>query len=178
MTIDFGLARAVDAESSGDPGQRTFRLRVAGDNGEIASLWMEKQQFIAIGLAMGQALSQLRHATPEQQAAPFAFPATADHEFKVGRMAVGLDPADRTIALFTYDIADEDEDSQPTLRFRLSPDQSEALRRRLEEVIAQGRPLCPLCQLPLDPDGHSCIRSNGHSQQPIPEERDDGSTGG
>jgi len=177
MTIDFGLARAVDAESFGDPGQRTFRLRVAGDNGETAVLWMEKQQFIAISLAMGQALSQLRHAAPGPQADPFAFPASAAHEFKVGRMAVGLDPSDRTIALFAYDIADEDEDSEPTLRVRFSPEQCETLRLRLDEVLAQGRPLCPLCQMPLDPDGHACIRSNGHSRQPIPEERDEASEG-
>ena len=43
----------------------------------------------------------------------------------------------------------------------------------LDDIIAGGRPLCPLCQLPMDASGHMCVRTNGHSQQPIPQETDE-----
>jgi len=33
---------------------------------------------------------------------------------------------------------------------------------RNAEVVAQGRPVCPLCGQPMDPDGHFCPRANGH----------------
>jgi len=173
MTIELGLALHIEADTFGEPGGRTFRLRVAGAAGETAGLWMEKQQFIALSLAFGQVLSQIRHPDRVMGVAQFAFPETLDHEFKVGRMAVGLDASDRTIALYTYDIADEDE-SDPTLRVKLALDQCAVLRPQLEEIVSHGRPLCPLCQQPADPAGHACIRSNGHSAEPIPPEDEAG----
>ena len=30
-----------------------------------------------------------------------------------------------------------------------------------QSVVAAGRPACPFCTLPLDPDGHICPRQNG-----------------
>jgi uncharacterized repeat protein (TIGR03847 family) len=173
MAIELGLARFVDAETFGEPGQRTFRLRMSGASGETARLWMEKQQLIALSMAMGQALSQLRHVETAAGIPQFAFPESADHEFKVGRMAVGLDASDRTIVLFAHDIADEDEESEPLLRVRFSPDQCASLRRQLDEIVSRGRPLCALCGMPVDPEGHACIRTNGHSTQPIPDQEDE-----
>jgi hypothetical protein len=29
-------------------------------------------------------------------------------------------------------------------------------------VAAQGRPICPLCRVPMEPEGHQCFASNGH----------------
>ena len=173
MTIELGLALHIEAETFGEPGGRTFRLRVAGESGETAGLWMEKQQFIALSLAFGQVLSQIRHPDRVTGIAQYAFAETLDHEFKVGRMAVGLDASDRTIALYTYDMADEEE-SDPTLRVKLALDQCAVLRPQLEDIVAHGRPLCPLCQQPADPAGHACIRSNGHSAEPIPPEDEAG----
>jgi uncharacterized repeat protein (TIGR03847 family) len=169
MAIEFGLARFVDAETFGDPGQRTFRLRMAADSGETARLWMEKQQLIALSMAMGQALSQLRHVEATGGVPQFPFPESPDHEFKVGRMAVGLDASDRTIVFFAHDIADDDEEGEPLLRVRFSPDQCAGLRRQLDDIVSRGRPVCPLCSMAMDPDGHSCVRANGHSNQPLPE---------
>src|SRR5918911_1512081 len=30
------------------------------------------------------------------------------------------------------------------------------------ELVSAGRPPCPLCGRPLDPQGHMCIKTNGH----------------
>ncbi|MEO8106384.1 MAG: DUF3090 family protein, partial [Actinomycetes bacterium] len=40
-----------------------------------------------------------------------------------------------------------------------------AFVERAESVIAAGRPPCPFCTLPLDPDGHICPRANGYRRQ-------------
>ena len=32
-----------------------------------------------------------------------------------------------------------------------------------ERVIAGGRPICPLCGSPIEPEGHMCPKSNGHA---------------
>ncbi len=92
----------------------------------------------------------------------------ADHDFRVGRMAIGFDPRDQSVVVQTFE-ADTDEDDDPTLMMRLSREQCPALNGQLRRIIAAGRPLCPLCGVAIDAAGHACIRSNGHSRQPIPE---------
>ena len=52
MTVELGLATAVDAQAFGQPGQRTFRLRLLGEQAEAASLWLEKEQMQALSLAL------------------------------------------------------------------------------------------------------------------------------
>ena len=169
MTADFGLARAVDAQTFGEPGERTFRLRIIGASEESAVLWMEKQHLQALDLAFAQMLAQLDYREDPAALEHVEFPAAAEHDFKVGRLALGFDPADRTVVLYTYELGVEDE-ANPTLSVRLTPEHCAALGGQLKEIIAGGRPVCPLCGASIDAPTHTCIRSNGHSRQPIPEE--------
>jgi len=169
MSIELGLARAIDAESFGEPGQRTFRLRVIGEGSQSASLWMEKEQFQALSLALGQVLSELRHAGPGSEPPAYKHPETADHDFKVGRMALSVDTSAQTVILYLSDTETAESD-EPTLRVGVTQDRSAALREQLDEIISRGRPVCPLCHAPMDDGGHGCIRGNGHSTQPIPDE--------
>ncbi|MGH2730258.1 MAG: DUF3090 family protein, partial [Actinomycetota bacterium] len=41
-------------------------------------------------------------------------------------------------------------------------DQARAFVLHALAVIDEGRPLCMLCGLPIDPTGHACPASNGH----------------
>jgi len=169
MTTDFGLVRGIDAQTFGQPGQRTFRLRIVGEAGETASLWLEKEQVQALSLALKQMLAQLEYDQEPPAADAGDFPVVAEHDFRVGRMGMGFNASDRTVILFTYEVGVED-DETPTLRARLSQEACASLGVLLDDIIAGGRPLCPLCGLPIDAGGHACVRSNGHSQQPIPDE--------
>jgi len=171
MTVDFGVARAVDAQAFGQPGQRTFRLRVLGLDAS-ASLWLEKEQMQALSLAIKQMLSQLEYDQEPPPADVGEFPVVADHDFRVGRMGMGFDPSDRTVIIYSYEVGVEDEED-PTLRMRLTQEQCASLGLQLDDIIAGGRPVCPLCGSPIDPGGHVCVRSNGHTKAPIPEEDTD-----
>ena len=175
MTAEFGVARAIDAQAFGQPGQRTFRLRILGEHAESASLWMEKEQLQALSLALKQMLSQLEYEQEPPEATIGDFPVVADHDFRVGRLGMGFNAADRTVVLYTYELGAESDadDAEPSLRARLTQEQSAAMIAKLEDVVAGGRPVCPLCGLSMDPSGHACIRSNGHSKQPIPEQEAD-----
>lgn len=168
MTADFGLARGIDAQSFGEPGQRTFRLRVRGSASQSASLWVEKEQLMALGVAIRQVLARLKYAGEPRAADVGDFPEVAEQEFRVGLMAMGFSPSDRTLILEMRerDVAPEEE---PTLRMRLALEECASLAAEIDEIIARGRPICLLCGLPIDPAGHVCVRSNGHSRQPIPE---------
>lgn len=172
MTADLGVARGIDAQTFGQPGERTFRLRILGAAGESASLWMEKEQMQALSMALKQMLSQLEYKDQPPPADAGDFPTVAQHDFRVGRMGMGFNAADRTVLLYTYEIGVEDEDD-PTLRVRMTQEQCASLGEQLDEIIVGGRPVCPLCGLAMDPSGHACVRSNGHSKQPIPDEEPD-----
>jgi uncharacterized repeat protein (TIGR03847 family) len=172
MTADFGLVRGIDAQTFGQPGQRTFRLRIVGEDAQTASLWLEKEQIQALSLALKQMLAQLEYDQEPPAADAGEFPVVADQDFRVGRMGMGFNAADRTVILFTYEVGVED-DETPTLRARLSQEVCASLGVLLDEIIAGGRPICPLCGLPIDATGHACVRTNGHSKQPIPDEDSD-----
>ena len=74
------------------------------------------------------------------------------------------------MVLFTFEIGAPEDDEDPTLRVRMSQEQSAALISNLDDVVAGGRPQCPLCGMPMEAAGHACIRSNGHSKQPVPDQ--------
>ena len=44
---------------------------------------------------------------------------------------------------------------------RLPPGRARAFVKRAEQVLDAGRPTCPFCGNPIDPDGHLCVRANG-----------------
>jgi uncharacterized repeat protein (TIGR03847 family) len=55
------------------------------------------------------------------------------------------------------------EDEGPDmLRVRLSGAAARAFVRRALAVVAAGRPDCPFCGQPMDPEGHVCPRANGY----------------
>ncbi len=170
MAIDLGPARELGAEAFGQPGQRTFQLRFIGASGESATVGVEKQHLVGLSVALEQILEQLGFETSKGSAAAAigGFPSSPDHEYLAGRMSLGLEERDNAIILVVYDMADTDERS-PTLSVRFTPGQADGLRLRLNEIISAGRPICQLCGAPIDPQGHACIRSNGHSKQPIPD---------
>lgn len=61
---------------------------------------------------------------------------------------------------FDEELAFRDEDDGSMARLRLTRQQVAAFILRASELLEAGRPLCPFCGLPLDPDGHFCPRAN------------------
>jgi uncharacterized repeat protein (TIGR03847 family) len=56
----------------------------------------------------------------------------------------------------------DDENGPPLLRVLLTGAQARSFAKRALDVVSAGRPPCPLCSLPLDPEGHVCPRQNGY----------------
>lgn len=160
---DFGRADVLEPEAIGEPGQRTFRLRVLS-GGHAASLWLEKEQLAALTIAIRQLLEQTEEGDGEGLPLPAAdFPAEAQVDFKVGRLGIGYDERRRMVALFAYELeAAEDDDAPPAFSCQASLTQCRAFADRAEEVISAGRPICFLCGGPIDAGGHTCPRGNGH----------------
>ena len=100
-----------------------------------------------------------------------------EEEFRAGTMTLSWDPADERVvievfpfseaAVVTPDQLDDDlEDlTEPEpdelLLVRIPAAAARAFVKRSEQVIGAGRPSCPFCGNPIDPDGHLCVRANG-----------------
>ena len=44
---------------------------------------------------------------------------------------------------------------------RIDAGSASAFVKPAEQVLEAGRPSCPFCGNPIDPDGHLCVRANG-----------------
>ena len=45
------------------------------------------------------------------------------------------------------------------------PGTARAFVKRTEQVLEAGRPSCPFCGVPVDPEGHLCVRANGFKRR-------------
>lgn len=173
---DFASVDAIDAESIGEPGKRTFRVRVL-EGDQSAALWVEKQLLAALGESLPRLLDQLgasdRHGDEEAEAITL-FPDDPTVEFKVGRMALGYAASEDRVVLVAHDVEDGEEgDLPPTFSCRFTRQQARMLSETCSEAVAGGRPTCPLCHRPMDTEGHMCPRSNGHQKVHLREEGED-----
>jgi uncharacterized repeat protein (TIGR03847 family) len=158
---DFGEAVSVDAESIGQPGQRRFRLMVRS-NTQTAAVWMEKQQMQGIGDWFEETVKKLDEETdapPDVEPTPFG--AVYDIEIQVTQIALGYQENGGLFVIQAYDVDATAE--EPAFLCRLTRGQCRVLCRKIAEIIAGGRPICPLCGIPIESSGHVCPRSNGHA---------------
>jgi uncharacterized repeat protein (TIGR03847 family) len=173
----FGPTTRLQAEAIGEPGHRTFRLLVESDDGRAAALWVEKEQLQALGLAVEQLLAEFQGkpaaGRPPRQPPVETFPPNPTVDFKVGRLALGQDESELETGpryvLLVYDIeasgAEEEEPTTPaTFAARATREQLRVLSRNIADVVAAGRPRCPLCGEPMESRDkpHGCVRANGH----------------
>jgi uncharacterized repeat protein (TIGR03847 family) len=160
---DFGRALSIDADAVGQPGQRRFRLLVRSSN-QTASVWMEKEQLAGIGTWLDEVLERLQKDNPtgEPDVEPLPFPEPMDMEMRASQVGLGYVEQDDVFVIQAFDAERAGSSQTPTFRCMLIRGQARVLTRKIEDVIAGGRPICPLCERPIDPSGHVCPRANGH----------------
>jgi len=173
------------AGTVGEPGERTFFLQ-ARDGGRVVSVVLEKVQVAVLADRLNRLLDEL-----DQRGVTVVTPLLADttpdaepldepivEAFRAGTLTLGWDgSSDRVLveARAQTDEGDEDEageaevlvddeaeDGPDVFRVLLTAPAARAFVERAVRVIASGRPPCPLCGQPLDPQGHICPRRNGH----------------
>ncbi len=172
------------AGTVGRPGDRTFFLQ-ARDGPRVVSIVLEKVQVAVLADRLGELLSELeRRGVAAAKAAADAAVAPSDdtgpldeplnEAFRAGSLTLGWDgDAERVLvearaqsedgeAIDPDEDDDEDDDGPDLLRVRLTADAARSFVSRASRIIAAGRPPCPLCGAPLDPQGHICPRRNGH----------------
>lgn len=167
-------AQRIRAEALGQPGQRRFRLLAIVDDA-TRIVWMEKEDLRRLGQALEQVLANL--AEPEQigTTTEFGLPEfdiDSGSQFRAGRMELGYDEKSNRLILIAHDI-EASLESGPAFVCRLTPKVARDLAEEAATVVAAGRPRCPLCGMPIEPEGHSCVKQNGHFPHRLEEVQDD-----
>lgn len=163
---EFGPLAHIRPEAIGQPGQRRFRLIAMNDVGESAFLWLEKEQLIALAEAIENVLTAEGY---EHQVHPMGdlpeepvYPLNPTIEVRLTQLSMGVNRETRAVVLICADgPSEEDDTTAVTMNFDYR--RAFDLRRMITEVVAAGRPPCPLCTAPMDPSGHVCVRTNGHN---------------
>ncbi|NJN93219.1 MAG: DUF3090 family protein [Anaerolineales bacterium] len=84
--------------------------------------------------------------------------------FVIGQIGLGYDQEQDLVVLVVQEIEFEGLEKPATARFWTTRAQIQALSDHTLEIASKGRPICPLCDSPMDPEGHFCPRSNGHEK--------------
>lgn len=162
MSFDLREPDRFTAGAVGGPGARVFYLQAA-EAGQVVSLRLEKQQVAALGQYLHGVLADLPVVPETERPSDFDLAEPVVAEWIVGTMAVAYDPASDRIVLQADELVDEEAGEEGAhARFHLTRAQVSAFCEHAEALVASGRPPCPICGRPLDPDGHVCPRSNGH----------------
>ncbi|CAM5242641.1 DUF3090 domain-containing protein [Streptomyces coeruleorubidus] len=177
------------AGTVGLPGRRSFFLQATAGS-RVTSVALEKTQVAALAERMDELLDEVVRRSGGSAAVPAVAPSeitdTApldtpiEEEFRVGTMALAWDGEEQLMiveaqALVELDadteedlaeaeerLLQDEENGPPMLRVRLTGAQARAFAKRALDIVNAGRPPCPLCSLPLDPEGHVCPRQNGY----------------
>jgi len=174
---DLDPVTRLTADAVGAPGQRTFYLQAASGPEQV-TLLLEKEQVRRLAESLQAWLPRLAADRPEDpeearaaEAGELGLAEPLEPDFRVGQLQLSYDPErDRVVVVATELLADEDgEGDEPVeppdpleVRLFVTRPQLRVLARHGAQVVARGRPLCPLCGNPLDPSGHVCPAQNGH----------------
>ncbi|WP_332642143.1 DUF3090 domain-containing protein [Aeromicrobium sp.] len=165
----------------GQPGERTFYIQARAGK-QLVSVSMEKQQSAALAERIEEVLDELM----AEDGNPFSVPALTpeglvdndplelpiEEQFRAGAMGLGWDPTTAQLVIEAFPIIEVDaeeldvldmEEIEPeeVLVIRIPVGTARAFAKRTREVVGAGRPLCPLCSLPMDSDDHICELPEG-----------------
>jgi uncharacterized repeat protein (TIGR03847 family) len=172
----FDTPERFVAGTIGEPGNRTFFLQ-AKEGGRIVSVVIEKVQVAVLAQRLSEMLDELERRGVEGADTGSASGADAtpldeplNEAFRVGTMTLGWDTQDDLVLVEAREQTEDEEEEEDDeaeegpdlLRVRITASAARRFVARAVQVVAAGRPPCPLCGEPLDPQGHLCPRRNGN----------------
>ena len=169
--IELDPVDRLAAGAVGQPGSRAFYVQALRGGSQLTVL-VEKQQVELLAREAVAFLDRLADNYPEDglrlpdSAAELREPTVP--LFRARLIGLGFDP-ERELVLIELREHGDDEGDDPAgpasedgfvARLYATRSQVRAMAARGLDVVAGGRPLCQLCEQPMDPEGHQCPRWN------------------
>ncbi|WP_084958288.1 DUF3090 domain-containing protein [Thermoactinospora rubra] len=173
--FDYDPPERFVAGAVGQPGSRAFFLQVRGE-GRLTTVALEKLQVAMLADRLDELLDEVLRLSGGTARVPALPPADLtdddpletpiEEDFRVGTMTLAWDEEHAQVVIEAQELVDAEQDeggAEPAvLRVRISAGMARAFSRRAMQIVAAGRPPCPLCSQPLDAEGHICVRLNGY----------------
>jgi uncharacterized repeat protein (TIGR03847 family) len=177
---EFDPPERFVAGTVGEPGGRTFFLQ-ARSGPRTVSVALEKQQVAVLAERIDELLDEVMANVEADTLIPAVAPVglddadpldqPIDEQFRAGTMTLSWDPGISRVVIevfpLTEAVEDDGEEDEPEEIFlvRLEAGPARAFVKRASLVLEAGRPDCPFCGSPIDPDGHLCVRANGYRRR-------------
>jgi uncharacterized repeat protein (TIGR03847 family) len=168
--IDVDPVIHITTDAIGKPGQRVFYIQ-AWQADRTITLIVEKVQIQTLAIGVEQFLSEIKERFPDLTEASSDFDDTkmriqppVDPLFRVGELGLAYDSDRDMLVLVAREIVTDEQNPEDTsvVRFWCTRSQLRAMTRWGLEVSGKGRPICPYCGEPMEPEGHFCPKRNGH----------------
>jgi len=177
--IELDRVDALGAGAIGQPGERVFYIQADKADARLTVV-VEKEQVALLAAEALAFLDRISEEYPEEGGAPSSLHPSAAQVtepavplFRARMIGLGFEPDRQMVLLELREKADDDDEdeepvvAEPTLddegyvvRIFATRAQVRAMAARGAEAVAGGRPLCQLCNFPMDPAGHICPRWN------------------
>lgn len=170
VEIDLNPVTHLTTDAIGQPGKRVFYIQ-GWQNERTITLIVEKVQIQTLAIGLEQFLAEISEQYPGLAEASADYNEEMMHIippvdplFRVGEMGLGYDPHTDLVILVARELVDDEEDAENArvVRYWCTRSQLRAMCRWGIDVAGRGRPICPQCGEPMDPEGHFCPKRNGH----------------
>ena len=166
----FHLPERFISGTVGMPGERTFYLQTSLGKRSV-SVSLEKSQLSVLAERIIGLLKEIKFGKAEDfrragrkipiLETPFA------EEFRVSALSLTWNPQLREMIIEAQggdegEVIEDEESGPPLLRVTISVEMALAFAVDSFTLIGAGRPPCPFCGAPLDPNAHLCPRANGY----------------
>ncbi|MEN6408896.1 MAG: DUF3090 domain-containing protein [Anaerolineaceae bacterium] len=171
IQIDIHPASHVTTDAIGKPGERVFYLQATQPESAVTTLLIEKAQLQSLVTGIQQFMDEIHQEYQNIPADSAEFDEDAmriqtpvDPLFRVGEIGLGYDFSEDLIVLLARESQLEGQtvEDLSVVRVWCTRSQIRALGAWSIMLITRGRPLCPQCGEPMDPEGHFCPKKNGH----------------
>ncbi len=177
--LNVNPCKRLTTDAIGKPGQRTFFLQGENEDNTITLIYekIQLQSLIVVIVRFFENLHEKYPSLPiengnfqelEMQIIP-----PVDPLFRVGELSINYEQEHDQVCLIAKEIVFEQSDIDSnldnqnysrTVNFWCSRDQLSQFANWGVTLLQRGRPICPLCNQPMDPEGHLCPKKNGHKK--------------
>jgi uncharacterized repeat protein (TIGR03847 family) len=170
--LDLNPLQHITSDAIGQPGQRVFYIQGWREaDVQPVTIIIEKLQLQTLASGLDQMLDEVARQNPdlsepseEYDEEKMRISPPVDPLFRGGEMGLGYDAERDLIVILAREIVLEgaDPEEAAVVRFWCNRQQARWLAVWSGEVVNRGRPICPQCGQPMEPEGHFCPKKNGH----------------
>jgi uncharacterized repeat protein (TIGR03847 family) len=168
--IDLHPVTHITTDAIGPPGKRVFYIQ-GWQEERTVTLIVEKLQIQSLAVGLEQFLAEVQEKYPDlpeasgdYQEEQMRIHPPVDPIFRTGELGLGYDTDNDSIVLIAREIISEEQQTEEArvVRFWCTRSQMRAMCHWGIEIASRGRPICPQCGQPEEPEGHLCPKKNGH----------------